>query len=395
MKYIVLIIDGAAGHPLPQRGGKTCLELAQTPNLDALVSKGALGLAQTVPQGMEPSSACACMSIMGYDPRVYYRGRSAIEALSMGISIGPGETVFRCNMVTVRDGKMQDYSAGHITTEEAGELVAALGANLGNENIRFYPGVSYRHILKLGGHEEALEAVCTPPHDISGKPVAEYLPIGKGNEILRDLMQRSEPVLRDHPVNMARVSRGQPPATTIWLFWPSGQVPELPPFRQFYGRRAAMISGVDLLRGLAQMAGMEVVRIPGVTDGLDNDYVAQAEGAIKALAEQDLVIVHVEASDEAGHMGSMEDKIEAIEKTDREIISRLTAYTESELRLLIMPDHPTPIELKTHTGDPVPFLLAGPGFSSSGARRFTEAEARSANFFIQAGYGIIDRLIKG
>ncbi len=395
MKYIVLIIDGAAGHPLPQRGGKTCLELAQTPNLDALVSKGALGLAQTVPQGMEPSSACACMSIMGYDPRVYYRGRSAIEALSMGISIGPGETVFRCNMVTVRDGKMQDYSAGHITTEEAGELVAALGANLGNENIRFYPGVSYRHILKLGGHEEALEAVCTPPHDISGKPVAEYLPIGKGNEILRDLMQRSEPVLRDHPVNMARVSRGQPPATTIWLFWPSGQVPELPPFRQFYGLRAAMISGVDLLRGLAQMAGMEVVRIPGVTDGLDNDYVAQAEGAIKALAEQDLVIVHVEASDEAGHMGSMEDKIEAIEKTDREIISRLTAYTESELRLLIMPDHPTPIELKTHTGDPVPFLLAGPGFSSSGARRFTEAEARSANFFIQAGYGIIDRLIKG
>ncbi len=393
MKYCVLIIDGSAGHPLPQRGNQTCLALARTPHLDALAKSGRVGLARTVPEGMEPSSALACMSILGYDPRVYYKGRSAIEALSMGIAIGAGETVFRCNLVTLREGTMRDYSAGHIGTEEAAQLIAALQAGLGNASTHFYPGVSYRHILKLKGHEEAVQATCTPPHDIPGKPVAEFLPKGPGSEILKDLMRRSEAVLASHPINLARQSRGESPATTIWLFWPSGQVPGLPSFQKEHGLKAGMISGVDLLRGLAQMAKMEIIKVAGVTDGLDNDYKAQGEAAVKALNELDLVVVHVEAPDEAGHSGSIDHKIEAIEKTDKEIISRLRAYKGDGLRLLVMPDHPTPIEIQTHTPEPVPFLLCGPGFPSNGARRLTEAEGLAANFFIEAGYGIINRLI--
>jgi 2,3-bisphosphoglycerate-independent phosphoglycerate mutase len=393
MKYCVLIIDGAAGHPLPQRGGKTSLELARTPNLDMMAKEGLTGLVRTVPQGMEPSSAVACMSIMGYDPRVYYKGRSAIEAMSMGISIGPGETVFRCNLVAVRDGRMLDYSAGHITTEEAKALIEAVDIKLGDSNTHFYPGVSYRHILKIKGHQEAVEAVCTPPHDISGQAVETFLPKGRGSEILRDLMQRSEAVLRDHPVNKARTARGEVPATTIWLFWPSGEVPDLPPFEQVFKVKGAMISAVDLLRGIAQMAKMEVIVIPGVTDGPDNDYQAQALGALKILEKQDLVVVHVEAPDEAGHGGSIEKKVESIEKTDREIVNRLRTYQTGQLRVLIMPDHPTPIEIKTHTAEPVPFLIWGPGIRSNGAQRLTEAEARRSGFFVPNGYGIINKLI--
>jgi 2,3-bisphosphoglycerate-independent phosphoglycerate mutase len=393
MKYVVLIIDGAAGHPLPAHNRRTSLELARTPNLDSLVKAGKVGLTCNVPEGMEPSSALACMSILGYDPRIYYRGRSAIEALSMGIDISPGEVVFRCNLVTIRDGKMLDYSAGHITTGEAKELIISIDKALGDFNTKFYPGVSYRHLLKLKDCEEALKAVCTPPHDFSGKTVEGYLPQGSGSDVLRNLMVRSEAVLREHPVNLARIARGETPATTIWLFWPSGQVPSLPPFQEEYGQKAAMISGVDLLKGLARMAKMDVINIAGVTDGLDNDYAAQGEGALNALEEHDLVIVHVEAPDEAGHSGSMEHKIEAIERTDKEVVGRLRNIKADKLRLLILPDHPTPIELLTHTGEPVPFLLWGPGFDSNGASRLTEAEAKASSFFIKNGYDIIKRLI--
>jgi 2,3-bisphosphoglycerate-independent phosphoglycerate mutase len=220
---------------------------------------------------MEPSSACACMSVLGYDPRVYYRGRAAIEARSMGIPIGQGEAVFRCNLVAVRDGQMWDYSSGHISTDEAAELIAALNESLGNDQVRFYPGVSYRHICKLKGLEETLAATCTPPHDIPGQPISQFLPKGPGSGFLRDLMSRSEAVLQNHPVNIRRRARGEVPATMLWLFWGSGQILDMPPFKQVYGLKAAMTSGVDLLRGLAQMMGMTVLDIPGVTDGLDND----------------------------------------------------------------------------------------------------------------------------
>ena len=393
MKYGIVIIDGASGLPLPERSGKTCLELAHTPNLDALAREGFLGLARTVPMGMEPSSACASISVLGYDPKVYYRGRSAIEARSMGIPIGDGEVVFRCNLVATRNGKMWSYSSGYISTEEAKQLIAALSESLGNDRVHFYPGVSYRHICKLKGQEDTLLATCTPPHDIPNKPIAEFLPRGKGSKFLKDLMKRSEAVLKDHPVNIERRSRGDIPATMLWLFWGSGKVPDMPAFKQVYGLSAAMTSGVDLLRGLARMLGMEVLDIAGVTDGLDNDYAAQAVGALKALENHDLVVIHIEAPDEAAHAGSIDDKIEAIRRVDSEVISRLRAWRSDDLRLLIMPDHPTPIKTQTHSPEPVPFLLWGAGFTPNGAKRFTEAEAKSTGLFIEEGYNIMGRLV--
>ncbi len=392
MKYGIVIIDGASGLPLPERSGKTCLELAHTPNLDALAREGFLGLARTVPMGMEPSSACACISVLGYDPKVYYRGRSAIEARSMGIPIGDGEVVFRCNLVAIRNGKMWSYSSGYISTEEAKQLIAALNESLGNDRVHFYPGVSYRHICKLKGQEDTLLATCTPPHDIPNKPIAEFLPRGKGSKFLKDLMKRSEAVLKDHPVNIERRSRGDIPATMLWLFWGSGKVPDMPAFKQVYGLSAAMTSGVDLLRGLARMLGMEVLDIAGVTDGLDNDYAAQAVGALKALENHDLVVIHIEAPDEAAHAGSVDDKIEAIRRVDSEVISRLRSWQPDDLRLLIMPDHPTPIKTQTHSPEPVPFLLWGAGFIPNGAKKFTEVEAESTGFFIEEGYNIMGRL---
>ena len=395
MKYCVLIIDGASGLPLPERGGKTCLELAHTPNLDALAEEGVVGLARTVPVGMEPSSACACMSVLGYDPRVYYKGRAAIEARSMGIDVGEGEAVFRCNLVAVRDGRMWDYSAGHIGTDEAGQLVAALNESLGNREVRFYPGVSYRHIVKLKGHEETLQAICTPPHDIPNRQIAEFLPHGEGSDFLLDLMARSEAVLKDHVINKERQACGEVPATRIWLFWGTGRLPDMPAFKQVYGVDAAMTSGVDLLRGLALMAGMDVLEIAGVTDGPDNDYAGQIEGALKALDAHDLVVVHIEAPDEAAHAGSIEEKIETIRQIDKEAVSRIRLFKDDALRVLVMPDHPTPIRTRTHSPEPVPFLLWGPGFSGNGAGCFTEAEAKGTGFFLEEGYKIMGRLIKG
>ena len=393
MKYCVVIMDGASGLPIQERDRKTCLELADTLNLDSMASQGSVGMVLTVPNGMEPSSACACMSVLGYDPRTYYRGRAGIEAKSMGIALEDGDAVFRCNLVAIRDGRMWDYSAGHISSDEAQELISAIDKNLGNDDIRFYPGVSYRHICKLKGREDTLMATCTPPHDIPGKPVADFMPRGPGSELLRDLMKRSESVLRDHPVNRARQSRGDIPATSIWLFWGSGQVPEMPPFKQIYGLSGAMTSGVDLLRGLGRMLGMTVLEIPGVTDGMDNDYAAQAEGALAALKEHDLVVIHIEAPDEAAHEGAIDDKIEAIQRIDRDVIGRIYSWQEDDLRVLVMPDHPTPVEVRTHTADPVPFMLWGAGFTANGARRFTEEEAKSTGVFIQDGYNIMDKLV--
>jgi len=392
MKYVILIIDGAAGWPLPERGGKTSLELAVTPHLDALAGAGCLGLARTVPPGMEPSSACACMSVLGYDPRVYYKGRATIEARSRGIAVGPDEAVFRCNLVTVADGNMDDYSGGHITTAEAGEIIQTLNEKLGGEDVTFYPGLSYRHILKLRGHAGALKAACTPPHDIPGKKISGYLPRGEGSKFLRDLMARSQDALRGHQINQARLARGDKPVTHIWLFWGSGRVPEMPPFSEAYGLKAALTSGVDLLKGLALMADMTVLDIPGVTDGPDSDNAAQAEGALKALEKHDLVVIHIEAPDEAAHGGDAAAKIAAIEGIDAAVVSRLRAYP-GDLRLLIMPDHLTPVKLRTHTADPVPFLLCGGGISPHGAARLTEAGAAATGVIIDEGYKIMGRLL--
>ncbi|MCD6453320.1 MAG: cofactor-independent phosphoglycerate mutase [Dehalococcoidales bacterium] len=393
MKYVVVIMDGAAGWPIAERGGKTSLELARTPNLDAMAEEATLGLTRTVPEGMEPSSACACMSLLGYDPRVHYHGRSAIEARSMGVPINPGEVAFRCNLVAVRDNRMWSYSAGNISTEEARLLIASLEETLGSDKVHFYPGVSYRHLCKIRGRADALQATCTPPHDIPGKPIKDFLPQGPGSDILGDLMERSKAVLEAHPVNVARQARGDIPATMIWLFWGSGKLPEMPPFSRVYGINAALTSGVDLLRGLGQMMGMDILSISGVTADSDNDYTAQVDGALKALRNHELVVIHIEATDEAGHAGSVDDKVSAIQAVDSEVIQRLHSWQGDSLRVLVMPDHPTPISIQTHTPEPVPFMLWGPGFKANGARRFTEAEAKSTGLFVAEGYNIMGRLI--
>jgi len=394
MKYCILIIDGASGWPLTAHGGKTCLELAYTPNLDATVKASAVGLVRNVPPGMEPSSACASMSVLGYDPQVYYRGRSAIEARGMNIPINKGEVVFRCNLVTIRGGRMWSYSCGHISTGEGQALIAALNEKLGSDEVHFYPGVGYRHICKIKGREDVLLATCTPPHDIHDKDVDEFLPSGLGSDFLRELMADSELVLRDHPVNMEREARGDILATTIWLFWGSARIPDIPSFKELFGIDAAMTAGVDIMRGLARMIDIQVLDIPGVTGDLDNDYEAQATGALKALEKYDMVVIHVESTDEAAHAGLVKDKVDAIQRVDNEIMARLRLWDRDTLRVLMLPDHPTPIELQTHVADPVPFMLWGPGFAANGAKRFTESEAKSTGFFVEEGYSIMGKLLK-
>jgi 2,3-bisphosphoglycerate-independent phosphoglycerate mutase len=334
------------------------------------------------------------MSVLGYDPKVYYRGRSAIEAHGMGVPVDEGEAVFRCNLVAVRNGTMWSYSSGHISTTEGQHLIATLNDRLGSYNVHFYPGVGYRHLCKIKGREDTLLARCTPPHDIPDKAVSGFLPEGPGSDLLRELMARSELVLRDHPVNAERRTRGDIPATMIWLFWGSGKIPAIPAFKEVYGLDAAVISGVDIVRGLARMTGLAVVDVAGVTGDMNNDYVSQATGILEALEKYDMVVAHVEATDEAAHAGSTEDKMEAIQQVDEQIVSRLRSCDEDALRVLILPDHATPIQTQTHVGDPVPFILWGPGFTANGAIRFTEAEARGTAVLVEQGFDIMRRLIE-
>lgn len=395
MKYCVLIIDGAAGMPLPERGNRTTLELADTPNLDRMAREGLAGMARTIPPGMEPSSAVACMSVLGYDPSVYFKGRSAIEAISMDVPFDDRDVLFRCNLVAIKDGAMWSYCAGHISGDEGRILIKSLNKELGGKNVHFYPGVGYRHICKITGNDETLNAVCTPPHDIPGKPVAEFIPRGPGSGMLLDLMERSRDVLKDHPVNVKRISGGDIPATMIWLFWASGRIPSLPSFKNKYGLKGALTSGVDLLRGLGKMAGLDILDIRGVTDNIDNDYAAQASGALEALKNHDMVVIHVEGPDEAGHSGSADNKRISIEMIDREIAGRLLARKADDIRVLVMPDHPTPLSVQTHTDEPVPFVIWGKGFKSNGAKSYSEAQAKSTGFFMQEAYNIIDKMVRG
>jgi 2,3-bisphosphoglycerate-independent phosphoglycerate mutase len=393
VKYCVLIMDGAAGLPLSSQGGMTSMELARTPNLDKLAQAGLVGLAHMVPEGLEPDSSVACMSIFGYDPKIYYKGRAPIEAISMNIPVAQGDVLFRCNLVTIQDGLMVSHSAGSIRTDEAHELVGELNKALGGARIHIYPGVSYRSIMKLKGAEETTKAICTPPHDIPGKPVQDYLPRGEGGKLLIDLMERSEKVLKDSPVNERRIERGELPATSIWLFWGSGGVPTMPRFQDVYHRKAAVTSGVSLLQGLGKMSGMDILDIKGVTDGLDNDYYMQAKGALDSLKHYDVVIIHIEAPDEAGHAGSMKEKVLAIEKIDEIVVKQIYDWRGEDLRLLVTADHPTPVSVRTHTSDPVPFVLWGVGLAENGAKRLTEVEAARTGLFINPGWKIMPRLI--
>ena len=392
MKYVVLILDGAAGWPLAELGSRTTLAAAHTPNLDALAVGGTLGLAQTVPPGAEPSSSAACTSILGYDPIADYVGRGAIEAASLGIPLAPDEVALRMNLVHVADGRMASYACGHIKTDESRVIVAELGDALGSDSVRIYPGVAYRHILVVKGHPELLDTRYTAPHDISDRPVVGRLPSGAGADVLLDLMERARPVLAASAANAARAQAGNLPATDIWPFWPGVAPRGLPTFSDRRGLAAALTSGVDLLNGLAVLFGFERLAIPGVTDGSDNDYAAQIAGALAALEDHDLVVVHVESPDEEGHGGNTGGKIAAIEAIDRDIVSMLRERLD-EVRVLAMPDHPTPIEIKTHVGEPVPFVLAGPGVSHNGRAAFTESDAAATGVVIDPGYEVMDLLL--
>jgi 2,3-bisphosphoglycerate-independent phosphoglycerate mutase len=392
MKYCIVILDGASGWPLEELGGRTTLAAARTPNLDALAADGVVGLARTVPEGAEPSSSAACTSILGYDPVADFVGRGAIEAASMGIALGPDQVALRMNLVSVVGGVMDSYSCGHITTPESHAIVADLAEALGDTTFGFHPGVAYRHILVVSGHRELLEASYTPPHDISGQPVEGRLPAGTHAETLLDLMARAREVLAASPANRERGERGDVPATDIWPFWPGAAPKGLVLFRGLRGVRGALTSGVDLLNGLAVLTGIERLDIPGVTDGPDNDYAAQARQALAALDDCDLVVIHVETPDEAGHAGDVAAKIAGIEAIDREVVARARAYA-GDLRILCMPDHPTPIALKTHVGEPVPFVLAGAGAGGVGAPAFDEASAAGTGLLVDPGRGVMDLLL--
>lgn len=392
MKYCVIILDGASGWPLEELDGRTTLAAARTPNLDALASVGTVGLAHTVPPGAEPSSSAACTSILGYDPVVDFVGRGAIEAASMGIALGPDEVALRMNLVCVEGGVMASYACGHITTTESRAVVADLAEALGDDTFAFHPGVSYRHILVVSGHPELLEVTYTPPHDISGRPIDGRLPTGRGAEVLLELMDRARPVLGASAANAHRRDEGLVAATDIWPFWPGVAPKGLVPFERRRRLSAALTSGVDLLNGLAVLTGIDRIDIPGVTDGPDNDYAAQAIGGLAALHDHDLVVIHVETPDEAGHAGDVAAKIAGIEAIDREVVGRARSYGEG-LRVLCMPDHPTPIALKTHVGEPVPFALAGPGIEHNGADRFDEAAATATGRVVDPGRAVVDLLL--
>jgi 2,3-bisphosphoglycerate-independent phosphoglycerate mutase len=391
VKYVIVILDGAAGWPLAELGGATTLQAARTPNLDALATRGLVGLARTVPEGTEASSAAACTSILGYDPVADRVGRGAIEAASMGISLAPAEVAMRLNLVTILDDIMVSYSAGHIPSDESRTIIADLARELGDDVFRFYPGVNYRHILVVKGHRELLDLAYTPPHDISGCSIVGKTPSGAGADLLADLMSRARAVLAASPVNATRGEAGQPVVTDVWPFWPGSAPGGLVPFRRLRGLSAALTSGVDLLGGLAELTGIDRLAIPGVTDGADNDYAGQAEGGLAALQDHDLVVIHVETPDEEGHAGDIDGKIAGIEAIDREVVGRAMRHP-GPLRILCMPDHPTPIALKTHTGEPVPFVLCGDGVAPDAATAFDERSAMASGLLLDPGRRVLDVL---
>lgn len=361
MKIAILLGDGMADVPLEELGGRTPLEAACTPALDALAREGTLGLAATIPGGLAAGSDVANLSVFGYDPRECYTGRAPLEAAAMGVSLRAADVAYRMNLVTLLVGSGQvfldDFSADHITSAEAGEIVRTLGERLGHDGFEFYPGVSYRHLMVWRGGESAAET--TPPHDILGRAIQEYLPRGPGADALLHLMTGSQILLKDHPVNLARKERGEKEANSIWL-WGQGRAPRMESYRERFGLRGAVISAVDLLKGIARASGLEAPRVPGATGYLDTDYEAKVAAALEVLGRSDFVYLHVEAPDEAGHSGRVAEKVRAIEDFDRRVVAPVRAGLEvlgEPFSLLALPDHPTPIPLRTHTAEPVPFAL--------------------------------------
>ncbi|MFA4824402.1 MAG: cofactor-independent phosphoglycerate mutase [Methanoregula sp.] len=366
MKYMVICGDGMADEPIASLGNKTPLEYAKTPNMDRMAREGACGLLRTIPEGFEAGSDIANMSILGYAPEKYYTGRGPLEALSMGVDLAPGDVAYRCNLVTVEDNSMVDFSAGHISSEEGAALFSSLQEEV--PEVMLKAGVSYRNLLVV---PDGKGAASTPPHDIVGQGISPYLPKGGDAELLLQCMEKSRHVFDRHPVNTARKKAGKRMATRIWP-WSGGHKPAFPLFSRKYGKKGGIISAVDLLNGIGRCAGMEVIHVPGATGYLDTDYDAKARYALAAMGHLDFLYLHIEAPDEAGHMGSIEEKLKAIERVD-DVVGMILEHFDGVVAVL--PDHPTPIRAKTHTRDPVPFAVLGKGTDNT--LEFSEMSARS------------------
>ena len=389
MKYAIVVMDGAADEPLAELGGRTVLEKAHIPNTDSISREGRQGLVRTVPAGFSPGSDVALMSVMGYDPVKYYTGRAPLEAAARDIPRAADDLIFRCNLVTVVDGIMRDYSAGHIETVQAARLIADLNGKLGNERLQFYAGVGYRHLMVWRGKQK-FGGVIAPPHDIMDEPIFRHLPKGKAGKKLREIMEGAAHILGGHEVNQVRSDLGENQATNIWL-WGQGHRPRLDRFSQLYGIKGAVITAVDLMRGMAKLAGMDIIEVAGATGYLDTNYAGKGQAAIEALGANDLVLVHVEAPDEAAHEALVEEKINAIEQIDKHIVGPLLKRLQKERqwRIMVLPDHPTPIRLRTHTEQPVPFALAGTGITGGQQLPYSEANSNNSGFRIEHGYELM------
>lgn len=398
MKYIVVLGDGMADEPIPELGNKTPLDAAATPVMDALAGAGIIGTVQNVPAGMAPGSDVANLSVLGYDPAANYSGRSPLEALSVGVQMDEDDVIFRSNIVTLTESEpyaqktILDHSSGEISTEDADVLMDAIRAKFNSDTFRFYTGTSYRHILVWkGGRVCQLE----PPHDHLGKVIGPYLP----QEVaLRRMMEESFDILSNHPLNLARAAQGKHKANSLW-FWGAGTKPRVQNFYEKTGLKGAMISAVDLLKGIAVGAGMEVCQVPGATGSIDTNYEGKAQAAIDALLRDgcDYVYIHVEAPDEMGHQGRTQDKVKSIEYLDSRLIARVKQAMEEaneDFRILVLPDHPTPIRIRTHTADPVPYLLYDSTRQLKKRERFTEEAARNANNFEPNGYRLLEKLME-
>ncbi|GAQ94752.1 2,3-bisphosphoglycerate-independent phosphoglycerate mutase [Thermodesulfovibrio aggregans] len=400
MKYIVIVPDGAADYPLEELGGLTPLQAARTPNMDWLACHGLTGSVKNIPQGFSPGSDVANLSILGYDPKVYYTGRAPLEAVSMGLNLSKNDVAYRCNLVTLKvldKNKifMEDYSAGHISSEEAKILIEEIDRKLGSDNLRFYPGVSYRHIMLWKDGSDEVE--CTPPHDITGKEISMYLPVGKNSKFLKDLIFKSMDILKDHQINKKRVSEGKKPANSIWL-WGQGRTPMLPKFQEKYGISGALISAVDLTKGLGILAGFHIINVPGATGWIDTNYEGKVDYALNALERVDFVYIHIEAPDEAGHQGDYKLKIKAIEDIDSIVIKKILDEAPrkfKEFKILLLPDHPTPIKLRTHTDEPVPFVIYDSNRTEKKNREFSEEILKSPDIQIEDGYKLMNLFIFG
>jgi 2,3-bisphosphoglycerate-independent phosphoglycerate mutase len=394
MKYAIVIPDGCADEPQDSLGGKTPLQAAHTPNMDRLAQAGMVGLTNNVPPSLTPASDVATLSLFGYDPLEVYTGRAPLETAAMGITLGPNDWAIRCNLVTVENEQMRDFTAGHISNAEGRALLEAVGTMLGEKSrLEFYPGVSYRNILifrSAGAAPFSGETKTQPPHDIPDKPIAEYLPKGPGGELLRGLMERSRIVLAGHPVNVARRAECKRPATQVWL-WGQGRAPQLRPFVELYGKRGAIISGVDLVRGVGILLGWARLDVPGVTDYLNNDYAAQGRATLDALGQYDLVCAHVEAPDEASHEGKVDAKMQALEAIDRHIVGPLLDAMPAlgDWRILVSPDHRTPLRTRAHAHGAVPFALAGTGIKVGGQRAYDEVTAAASGVRFEKGHELM------